>query len=138
MNIIISLVYMAAIFMVSSTPRTGTRWYIPSLFSPTVHNLLHIPAYGLLALSWILTLRSNGFSRQRSMSVAVVIASAYGGFIEFYQAWVPGRFSSIIDFFLNVVGILLFSWLFQKLEPLVFPPSKPKPSSWSDQSKRAV
>jgi len=67
----------------------------------------------LLALLWIFTLRAHGSGGHRSILLAVFLSAAYGGVIEFWQFWIPGRFASLMDFFLNVTGILLFAWIYK-------------------------
>jgi len=107
---------MAGIFLLSSIPDTGDTGHIINSVSPTIQNVLHIPVYGLLALLWILTLRAHGLPENRSVWAAILLSSAYGGLIEFYQTWVPGRFPSVMDFFVNVAGILLFVWVYQQFK----------------------
>ncbi len=82
------------------------------LLSSRVTNMLHIPAYGLLALLWIFTLRDHGVTEHRSMCVAFLVASGYGVLTELNQVWVPGRFPSAFDVMLNVAGSLIFIWLY--------------------------
>ena len=36
--------------------------------------------------------------------------------MEISQIWVPGRFPSATDFFVNVAGILLFVWVYQQMK----------------------
>jgi len=105
---------MASIFLLSSIPDTGDSGHVINSISPTIQNILHIPVYGLLALLWILTLRTHGFPENRSVWAAILLSSAYGGLMEIYQTWVPGRFPSVMDFLLNVAGILLFTLLYQQ------------------------
>jgi len=82
------------------------------LMSPTVANIAHVPAYGLLALLWIVTLRDRGVTEHRSMYVAFLVASAYGALTELNQVWIPGRFASASDVMSNIVGSLIFVWLY--------------------------
>jgi len=104
---------MVLLFVLSSIPDTGDRGYIIGLVTPTIQNLLHIPVYGLLALLWIFTLRAYGSSEHQSILLAILLSAAYGGIMEFWQFWIPGRFASLMDFFLNVTGILLFAWIYR-------------------------
>ena len=105
--------YMVGLFVLSSIPDNGDGGYIIGLVTPTIQNLLHIPVYGLLALLWIFTLRAYGSSEHRSVLLALLLSAAYGGIMEFWQFWIPGRFASLMDFFLNVIGILLFTWIYR-------------------------
>ena len=104
---------MVGLFVLSSIPDTGDGGYMLVSVTPTVQNLLHIPVYGMLALLWIFTLRAYGSSEHRSILLAILLSAAYGGIMEFWQLWIPGRFASLMDFFLNVTGILLFAWIYK-------------------------
>jgi len=101
---------MAGLFALSSIPDHGDGGHIIGLVTPAIQNFLHIPVYGILALLWIVTLRRQGFSTQRSMMLAILLSSAYGAVIEFFQILIPGRFASFTDVLLNLPGILLFTW----------------------------
>jgi len=114
--ILILIGYMAAIFILSSIPDTGDIGQITAFVSPTIQNMLHFPIYGFLALLWIFTLRTRGFPENRSVWLAILLSSAYGGLLEIYQIWVPGRFPSFLDFFVNVSGVLLFVWVYQQMK----------------------
>ena len=114
--VVILIGYMAVIFMLSSMPDTGETGQVTAFVSPPIQNILHLPAYGLLGLLWIFTLRTRGFPENRSIRIAILVSSAYGGLMEIYQIWVPGRFPSFFDFFVNVAGILLFVWVYQQMK----------------------
>jgi len=107
--LIVTLSYMCVLFILSSIP--GGRENGP-LVSPTVADVLHVPAYGLLALLWIFTLRVHGVTDHRSMGVAFLVASAYGALTELNQVWIPGRYPSASDVMFDVAGSLLFIWLY--------------------------
>ncbi len=106
---LVTLSYMCVLFILSSIP--GGRENGP-LVSAKVANMLHIPAYGLLALLWIVTLRDRGVTEHRSMYVAFLVASAYGALTELNQVWIPGRFASSSDVMFDVTGSLIFIWLY--------------------------
>ncbi len=107
--LVVTLGYMCVLFILSSVP--GGRENGP-LVSATVANMLHVPAYGLLALLWIFTLRVHGVTGHRSMGVAFLVALAYGSLTEFNQVWIPGRFPSALDVMSNAAGSLIFIWLY--------------------------
>ncbi len=107
---------MAVIFMLSSMPDTGDTGQVMGFVPSTIQNILHLPVYGLLGLLWILTLRTRGFPENRSVWLAILLSSTYGGLVEIYQIWVPGRFPSFLDFFVNVSGVLLFVWVYQQMK----------------------
>ncbi len=105
---------MCVLFILSSIPGAGEgeNVRLVDLVSPTVGNMLHVPAYGLLALLWIFTLRDRGVAKHRSMCFAFLVASAYGALTELNQVWIPGRFPSAFDVTFNVAGVLIFIWLY--------------------------
>ncbi len=108
LSLVVTLGYMCLLFILSSIP--GGREN--GLVSTRVANMLHVPAYGLLALLWIFTLGDHGVTEHRSMCVAFLVASVYGALIELNQVWIPGRFPSVFDVMLNVAGSLIFIWLY--------------------------
>lgn len=101
---------MLGVLALSSIPDHGDGGYIIGFVTPSIQNFLHIPVYGLLALLWIVALRGQGFSVQRSILLAILLSSAYGAVLEVFQFFIPGRFASLTDFFLNLTGILLSTW----------------------------
>ncbi len=107
--LIVTLSYMCVLFILSSIP--GGRENGP-LVSAKLANIAHVPAYGLLALLWIFTLRNHGVTEHRSMCVAFLVALGYGALTELHQVWVPGRFPSAFDVMFNVAGSLTFIWLY--------------------------
>lgn len=109
---------MGLLFLLSSIPYTGEPGHLPILVPSTIQNLLHIPAFGLLALLWIVTLKDCGVAKLRSTVVALVLASGYAAIIELFQAWVPGRVPSVGDFFFDVAGIVLVILLYWQAKPL--------------------
>ena len=106
--LVVTLSYMCVLFILSSIP--GGREN--GLVSTRVANMLHVPAYGLLALLWIFTLRDHGITKHRSMYVAFLVASAYGALTELNQVWIPERYPSAFDVMFNVAGGLIFIWLY--------------------------
>ncbi len=111
-TVAVVLGYMYLLFLLSSIPDTGENGHLMGLVSPTGANILHVPAYGLLALLWVFTLMDYGVTEQRSMCFAFLVASAYGALTELHQVWIPGRFPSASDVMFNVAGSLIFIWLY--------------------------
>jgi len=102
------LTLMLAILVVSSIP--GTETDAPSLLqrlSPTWQNLLHIPAYAALTLSWFWALTPLINSVRRSASVSVSITVLFALLDEYNQSTVPGRTDSLLDVALDAVGVVL-------------------------------
>lgn len=108
----VTLGYMCALLVLSSIPGNGKSGQLIEPISSTVADMLHIPAYGLLALLWIFTVRDYGVTKYRSMYVAFLVASLYGVLTELHQAWIPGRLPSASDVMFNVIGSLIFIWFY--------------------------
>lgn len=87
-------------------------------FSPAVHNVLHVPAYALLA--WTMYRSLFSFLSFRNLSLVVVIlASGYGAFLEWHQLAVPGRYASFTDVLLNFTGSVIGVFLSSRYANLV-------------------
>ena len=112
-SVIVVLSYMGLILDLSLIPDKGSPAHLLALVSPNVQNLLHIPAFGFLALLWIVALGIYQVSEGRRILIASIIALAFGLLTEMGQIWVPGRFPSILDLTLDLTGILLFIWFYQ-------------------------
>ena len=73
---------------------------------PKWQNLLHIPAYGVLAFLWY----GYGHSRKLGLWPAAVLATmcagCYGVIDEIHQLSVPGRFASWTDVSSNWIGAI--------------------------------
>jgi len=109
LSLVVTLSYMCVLFILSSIP--GGRENGP-LVSAKLANIAHVPAYGLLALLWIFTLRGHGMTERQSMCAAFLVALGYGALTEVHQVWIPGRLASAADVMFNVAGSLIFIWLY--------------------------
>jgi VanZ family protein len=114
MSVLIPLSYTGVIFILSSVPNTERTGNFLALIDPRLQNLLHVPSYALLVLLWILTLRTHGFSKYASLSVAFSVSSGYGALAELCQIWVPGRVPSVSDFLFDVAGAALCIVLYRQ------------------------
>lgn len=117
------VLYMALIYWFSSIPGTATVedpsvYVVVSWLPPRLQNLLHIPLFGVLAWLWYRSLYLwLGRNRRPQWvgAMAFLITSAYGVLDEFHQAFVPGRYASLTDIILNVIGAMLAIWLCRRL-----------------------
>jgi glycopeptide antibiotics resistance protein len=103
-----AVIVMTALFALSAIPepeRVGVTRII--MRPPTWQNLLHVPAYFILAMLWWRTLRTQKWSITAAVTAAVLVSAAYGVLDEVHQYFVPGRFLSVADATLNLVGALL-------------------------------
>ncbi len=118
LSVIVTLSYMCVLFILSSIPGAGEgeNGHLMDQVSSTVANMLHVPAYGLLALLWIFTLRDHGVTEHRSMCVAFLVALGYGALTELRQVWIPGRVPSAGDVMFNVAGSMIFIWLYWRVK----------------------
>ena len=112
-DLLLTLAYMALLFVLATLPDTGRSDELMSLVPPGLQDLAHVPAYGLLALLWIITLKNRGMAHQESLVLAPFLASTYGALTEICQIWTPGRFPSVWDGLLDIVGSLIFVSMYQ-------------------------
>jgi len=103
------LIYMAAIYLLSSIPDDGTPETIGEKLlqwaTPEFQNFLHIPLFGGLAATWYWALRPTLKSTRSTGAAVFLITSSYSFFDEWHQLHVPGRYGSLTDIALNLAGI---------------------------------
>jgi VanZ family protein len=101
---------MTGIWLLSSIPDQGnpetTAEQLLQWVSPELQNYLHIPLFGGLAAAWYWALQPLPVSRRQVLSAVLLIPSLYSFIDEWHQLQVPGRFGSLTDIVLNLVGIL--------------------------------
>ncbi|MBK7364225.1 MAG: VanZ family protein [Nitrosomonas sp.] len=102
---------MAILYFVASMPGGADADSSPislifTWFSPAVHNILHVPAYAILAWAMYRSLLSY-FSFWVLSLVVVLLVSGYGAFLEWHQLMVPGRFASFTDVLFNFIGSVI-------------------------------
>lgn len=75
--------------------------------TPTLmQKMLHVCFYGVLALMLVWTLEGIQTMTYRFL-IALIIAVAFGGIMEWCQTKVPGRFGTVYDVALNTAGVAL-------------------------------
>ena len=77
---------------------------------PALQNLLHIPMFGLLAWLWYRTLSAWNMRHKAALLFALILAAGFGLFDEWHQLHVPGRYASLTDITLNIIGVILALW----------------------------
>ena len=98
---------MLFIFFMSSIPASdlenaeGLR--ILMNLKPEIQNILHIPLYAILTVLWYHALQ-NRDSSSKALLVSCLISGTYGIMDEVHQYFVPGRYLSVLDMGLNIVG----------------------------------
>jgi VanZ family protein len=102
------LAYMAGLFVMSSVPGDDPNvagGAIIEWLTPQLQNLLHIPLYAGLAGCWLWAL--SGSAHHTRLTLAFALTLAWAVFDEWYQTTVPGRYGSVTDLALNVIGASL-------------------------------
>ena len=131
-KLLVSVSYTAVLFVLSSAPDSKGSEDPNSLVSSQTQNLLHFPAYGILAVLCSITFSAFGFSRLSNVLASFVLASGFGAFTEVYQGWVPGRFPSFSDFVVDLAGILVFLGVYQRFMASR-PDRYPNATAWREQ-----
>jgi len=94
--------YIFGIFFYADSPVVSQI----AVFNP--FSILHIPLYGILTLLLALALRPPSATNSRlRLALTALIAIAVAILDEFHQSSIPGREASIIDVFLDVLGVSL-------------------------------
>lgn len=112
---LILLGYMGLLFILSSIPDVENANGILEGVPNIIQNMLHLPAYGILALLWLLTLKPYGITERLRVYISILLASGYSALMELLQIWVPGRYPSVWDLTLNVTGAISFILVYRIL-----------------------
>ena len=117
-RLLLPLAYMAALFALSSIPgdiKPDTT--VGALFqwvTPNLQNLLHVPLYAGLTLSWFWALAPYSLARQKQLFIALALAMLWGALDEVHQTGVPGRYGSLTDVALNLAGAVAAALFIRK------------------------
>ena len=122
-----SVAYIAGIFLFADSSVISDL----SPFNP--YSLLHIPLYGILTLLLLLSFVPLKFHSTHSTNsansthltystystrflIVGVVATMVGVADEIHQAYVPGRNASVLDVFLDMIGIALCLFIIWRLQ----------------------
>ena len=108
-NYLPPLILMGLIFISSSIPmdkNADVPEFIISL-DPTLQNLLHIPVFGLLAFLWLKSFTKHSILTSTKVIITLIVTILFGCLEEFHQTFVSGRYGSLVDILLNLVGIFM-------------------------------
>ncbi len=108
--------YMGLIYYLSSVPGAGFAAddaYVTSFawIHPGFQNVLHVPAYALLAILWGWSLNVCDIKPRALILLTFFLTAGYGLFDEWHQSWVPGRVPSTTDWVANTIGAFIGTWL---------------------------
>jgi len=127
---ILSLAYISGIFLLADSP------IVSSLAPFNPYSLLHIPLYGILTILLFFSIVPFKFKLNSSTNqidqkdqkdltdqtdqinrflIAGLISLGVGIVDEIHQFYVPGRDASIIDVFLDLIGITFVLFLFHQI-----------------------
>lgn len=110
--LIYPLIWMVVVFVLSSVPggppvRGDWLRELIAWIPPAYRDLLHLPAYAMLAFLWCLALRIWPMSGWLRLALGFVIAVGFGVVVEWHQIGIPGRVASVSDALLNATGALV-------------------------------
>ena len=107
--ILLPLLYMFIIFIMSSIPGDYEfiSHHLQTILNPSLQNFLHILLFGFLALLLLVTFRRYPFKERPSICLTAIISMSYGILDEVHQYFIPGRYMSLTDIYLNILGILI-------------------------------
>lgn len=113
------VLYASALAAASLMPVSHESALAATAARRTVNNMLHVPAYGLLAWLWVAQFRagSNRFSTRRFLAAGAIAAFGFGALMELAQRFVPGRKGTLEDFLLNGAGVCAAAclmWLYDR------------------------
>ncbi len=101
--------YIFGIFFYADSPVVSQI----AVFNP--FSILHIPLYGILTFLLALTMRSSPAANSKIRFLpAALIAIGVAILDEFHQSSIPGREASIVDVFLDILGVSLALLLIKK------------------------
>ena len=72
---------------------------------PTLQNLFHIPVFGLLAFLWLKSFAKHSILTSTKVIITLIVTILFGCLDEFHQTFVSGRYGSLTDILLNIIGI---------------------------------
>jgi undecaprenyl pyrophosphate phosphatase UppP len=107
----ITLVFVGIVVALSIAPgveRPGDSifaWLVVNTATP-IQKAMHLGVYALLALLWIWTLQGIESLSVR-YAVVLVITISLGATLEWHQTNVPGRYGTLSDVLLNILGIIV-------------------------------
>ena len=99
---LLTVLYLAVIYGLSSIPDLSRAQHPLMLL---IMNLGHAPLFGGLAFCVLMSLSGTLEAGWGRYGLAFVSSGACGVLDEWHQSFVPGRYSSIGDFVLDLAGI---------------------------------
>ena len=109
MKLLWPLLMIGLLFTLSSIPGTSGSdgYWLADILEPNFQNALHVPLYATLQILWLRTLAKPERSMLMTITMALIFTCSYGIIDEFHQSFVPGRYASVLDVLLNLLGAFL-------------------------------
>lgn len=113
------LAFSAGLFTLSSIPfGTDPDGNVPllavfALVAPSMQNLLHVPAFAILAWLWFRALEPLVIPLSIMLAVGLGLTLGYALVDEWRQAFVPGRYPSATDLVADGIGALVSTWFYR-------------------------
>ena len=107
---LITLVFIVIVIALSLEPgvtQSGDSYFfwLVSNTPTSAQKVLHVIAYGMIAILWHWTLESVRSGKRRAI-IAAALAITLGISVEILQTVVPGRFGTLFDVLLNAIGAI--------------------------------
>lgn len=102
----LTLAYLGAIYWLTSIPDFGVGGSDPLV--NLASNLFHIPLFAGLAFCLLQALSGGQPSQEvtwGAWGLTLLGSGAYAALVEWHQTFVPGRYGSMSDFLLDLIGI---------------------------------
>ena len=74
--------------------------------NPKLQNFLHIPMYTVLSILWLQVMQMHNVTTWKSIFSALFFACAFGFINEYVQSFIPGRYASLGDIMLDLLGAI--------------------------------
>ncbi|MDF1497894.1 MAG: VanZ family protein [Patescibacteria group bacterium] len=105
--------WCTVIYYLSSIPNLKSD--LPSQWDFVFRKIAHMVEYGILtALLFRAYFKGSGFTRKRSVSFVIIFALTYAFADEYHQLFVFGRQGSLIDVFIDSLGVFFAVFLIYK------------------------
>lgn len=108
---IVTLAYVGVIIALSIAPgieKPGDSvfsWLVVNTATP-LQKIMHVAVYAALAAVWMWTLAPVE-SRATRIALTLAATLGLGAILEWHQTTVPGRFGTVTDVLLNLVGAII-------------------------------
>jgi len=103
---VVTVVYALLLTVVSLLPSGGALGGWDEDISPSLQNLLHVPAYALLVVLAAAWDSSHSAGAGRIVLISL-ICWVFAMVLEVAQSWIPGRSASLADALFNSIGALV-------------------------------